>query len=70
MKTYAYLTDDCEEDKKVKGTKECVIQRELKFNDYKDCLLNDNVVSKSQQRYKSERHDVYTEQATTIITDC
>ena len=58
-KTYSYLTDDCEEDKKTKGTKKCVIKRELKFNDYKDCLLNDTVVLKSQQRFKSERHDVY-----------
>ena len=60
-KTYSYLTDDCEENKKAKRTKKCVIKRELKFNDYKDCLLNDKVVLKSQQRFKSERHDVYTE---------
>ena len=33
----------------------------LKFNDYKDCLLNDKVVLKSQEKFKSERHDVYTE---------
>ena len=39
-KTYSYLTDDCEEDKKPKGTKKCVIKRRLKFSDYKDCLLN------------------------------
>ena len=31
-KTYSYLTDDCEEDKKTKGTKKCVIKRRLKFN--------------------------------------
>ena len=37
-KTYPYLTDDCKEDKKPKGTKTCVIKRKLKFNDYKDCL--------------------------------
>ena len=36
-------------------------KRELKFNNYKDCLLKDKVVLKSQQRFKSERHDVYTE---------
>ena len=35
-KTYSYLADDCEEDKKAKRTKKCVINRELKFNDYKD----------------------------------
>ena len=26
-KTYSYLADDCEEDKKAKGTKKCVIKR-------------------------------------------
>ena len=60
-KTYSYLTDDCKEDKKAKGTKKYVIKRELKFNNYKDCLLNDKVVLKPQQRFKSERHDVYIE---------
>ena len=59
-KTYSYLTDDCNEDKKAKGTKKCVNLR-LKFNDYKDCLLNNEIMLKSQQRFKSERHDVYTE---------
>ena len=38
-KTYSYLTDDCKEDKKAKGTKKCVIKRRLKFIDYKGCLL-------------------------------
>ena len=65
-KTYAYLTDNCKEDKKAKGTKKCVIKRAIKFNDYKDCLLNDKVVLKSQQRFKSERHDVYTEEVNKI----
>ena len=65
-KTYAYLTDDCKEDKKAKGTKKCVIKRVIKFNDYKDCLFNHKVVLKSQQRLKSERHDVYTENVNKI----
>ena len=65
-KTYSYLTDDFKEDKKAKGTENCVIKRELKFNDYKDCLLNDKVVLKSQQRFKSERHEVYAENVNKI----
>ena len=65
-KTYSYLTDDCEEDKKTKGTKKCMIKRERKFNVCKDCLLNDKVVLKSQQRFKSERHDAYTENVNKI----
>ena len=39
-KTYSYLMDDGNNDKKDKGTKKCVIKKILKFNDYKDCLLN------------------------------
>ena len=65
-KTYSYLTDDCKEDKKVKGTKKCVIKRRLKFNDYKYCLLNNEIILKSQQRFKSERHNVYTEEVNKI----
>ena len=60
-KTYSYLTDDWKEDKKAKGTKKCVLKRMIKFDDYKNCLLNGEVVLKSQQRFKSKRHDVYTE---------
>ena len=45
-KTYSYLTDDCKEDKKAKGTKKCVIKRILKFNNYKYCLLNNEIILK------------------------
>ena len=38
-KTSPYLTDDCIEDKKAKGTKKCVLERMIRFNDYKSCLL-------------------------------
>ena len=65
-KTYSYLTDDCKDDKKAKGTKKCVIKRLIEFNDYKDYLLNDKVILKSQQRFKSEKHDVYTENVNKI----
>ena len=60
-KTYWFLTDDGKEDKKAKGTKKCVIKKMIKFNDYKKCLLNDKVILKSQQRFTSKKHDIYTE---------
>ena len=65
-KTYSHLMDDCGSDKKAKGTKKCVIKRRLKFNYYKDCLLNNKIMLKSQQRFKSERHDVYTQEVNKI----
>ena len=52
--------------KKQKEQKKCVIKRRLKFNDYKDCLLNNETILKSQQRFKSERHGVYTEEINKI----
>ena len=60
-KTYSYLTDDGKEGKKAKATKKCVIKKIINFNDYKKCLLNDEVMLKSQQRFISKKHDVYTE---------
>ena len=33
----------------------------IKFNDYKNCLLKDKVLLKSQQRFISKKHVVYTE---------
>ena len=60
-KTFPYLTDDCKEDKTAKGTKKCVIKRMIEFNDYKNSLLKGEALLKSQQRFISKKHDIYTE---------
>ena len=36
--TYSYSTDDGSEDKKAKGTRKCIIQRNVKFENYKNSL--------------------------------
>ena len=48
-KTYSFVTDDGKEGKKAKGTKKCIIKKMIEFNDYKKCLLNDELILKSQQ---------------------
>ena len=48
------------------GQKKCVVKNELRFSYYKDCLFNNNVILKSQQRFKSELHNVYTEEVNKI----
>ena len=58
-KTYSYLTDDGKENKKAKGTKKCVIKKMIKFNDYKKCLLNDEVILKSQQRFIEVKNTMF-----------
>ena len=65
-KTYPYLMDDGNSDKKAKGTKKCVIKRILKFNDFKNYLMKNKAILKSQQRFKSETHNVYTEEVNKI----
>ena len=57
-KPYSSLIDDFNSDKKAKGTKKCVIKKIL--NDYKDCLLNNEIILKSHQRFKKEA-EIYTE---------
>ena len=52
--------------KRAKGTKKCAIKRRFKFNDYKDCLLNREIIIKSQQKFKNEKQDVYTEEINKI----
>ena len=60
-KTYSYLMDDNSEIKKSKGTKKCVIKRELMFDNYKACLFHNKIILKSQQRFKRSYRKVYTE---------
>ena len=89
-KTYSYLKENSNENKKANGKKKCVIKRKLKFQDYKNCLRATQIeniknylekkkidvdclkedknkrILKKQQRFKSERHNVFTEEINKI----
>ena len=65
-KTHAYLRDDNPGKWKEKETKKCVIERRLMFENYIDCLLNNEMILKLQQRFKSDHHNVYTKQINKI----
>ena len=74
-KTYSYLIDGYNDEdyeknktisKKAKGTKKCVIKRELMFDNYKESLLDNKVILKSHQRFRSDHHEVYTEEINKI----
>ena len=58
-KCYAYLMDDGNVDKKAKGTKKCVIKRLIMYDDYRESF---NKKKRRQQRFKGDRHDVYTQE--------
>ena len=65
-KTYSYLMDNDCEVKKAKGTKKCIIKWRIMFVNYADCLFNDKIILKSQQRFKSNHQKVYTEEVNKI----
>ena len=43
-----------------------MIKREIVFENYTDWLLNKKNVYRSQQRFKSYNHDIYTEETNQI----
>ena len=65
-KAYAYLDEDGNEYKKSKCTKRCVMKQKLIFQNFKDCLFNNKTAYRSQERFKSYNHDVYTEEVNKI----
>ena len=61
-KTYAFKLDDDKETKRAKGTKKCVIKKDLTFENYKESVFKNKIIIRSQLRFKSDHHNVYTEE--------
>ena len=61
-KCYSYLTDDGKIDKKAKGTKKYVIKRCIMFDNYLECLEEKKKIFKSQKGFRSDAHNVYTQE--------
>ena len=53
-------------EKKLQRNKKCVIKRKNMFGNYTNCLFNDKIILKLQQRFKSYLHNVYTEEVKKI----
>ena len=58
---YSYLIDENFADKKTKRTKKYVQEQKINFQDYKKYLEKKKTILKSQQRFRSEEHNVFTE---------
>ena len=57
---YAYKVFNGKEEKKSKGTKKCVIKKQISFQDYKDCYETQKPLYRSQLRFISKKHVIYT----------
>ena len=58
--------DGDSENKKAKGIRRCVVKRRVMFENYKDSLFNNKTTMRSQLRFKSDHHNVYTEEVNKI----
>ena len=58
--------DNDSENKKAKIIKKCVIKRRLTFENYEDSFFNDKTILRSQLRFKSDHHNVYTREVNKI----
>ena len=63
LKMCSYLPDDGYVDKEAMGTKKSAAKQEIQFEDYKNCLENNKIILKSQQRFRSEAHNVFSKTA-------
>ena len=46
--------------------KKCIVKREITFKNYADALFNDEVIIRSQQRFRGYHHRVCTEEVNKI----
>ena len=58
--------DDDSDKKKAKGTKKAVIKCLIMYENYTDSLYNGMVILRSQQRFKSDHHKLYTEEVNKV----
>ena len=65
-----YTDEDYEKNrianKKAKGTRKCVVKRKILFNNHLDSLFKNKVLYRSQQRFRSDHHKVYTKEVNKI----
>ena len=58
--------DNESENKKAKVVKRCIVKRRLMFENYKDSLFNNKTIMRSQLRFKSDHHNVYTDEVNKV----
>lgn len=65
-KMYCVQADNMDKMKKAKGVKRNVLKKEIGFDDYVNCLMNNSTIAKTQNSFRSKNHKVFTIQQTKI----
>ena len=59
-KMYSMMTEDGKEKKTGKGIKKSVLKKEVRHQDFKDCLMEKREYEHSMVNFRSQRHQVFT----------
>ena len=59
-KMYTLKLDNEQEKKTGKGIKKSVLKKEIKHDDYRNCLFNQQEYSHSMKTFRSQQHELYT----------
>ena len=69
-KLYAFLRNDSSKgkvsEKKAKGTKKCIIKKQLTYEDFKNAVIDNKTTKRKQLRFRSDHHYVFTEETNKI----
>ena len=65
-KQYAYLTEKNKCGKRCKGVRKAVVELDINFKDYKDCVFNRKTLIVEQKGIKSFNHELYTVKETKL----
>ena len=65
-KLYSYKMFEGEEEKKCKGIKKNVIKKNIKFEDYKDCLFSRRDHMRKMNVIRSYNHELFSEEVNKI----
>ena len=66
---YSFLVDDDSEHKKAKGVNENFVEK-IRYNEYKDVLLNKEYLRNSMNRIQSKNHRLGTYETNKISLSC
>ena len=64
------ILEDGKDKKKCKGVKKSVVEKEIKFEHYKECLFSGEKQMRSMRTFQSELHDIYTKEVNKIALSC
>ena len=65
-KAYSFTLTDLSEEKKLKGIGKTTIKKDIKFNDYKNCLFNNEKQLNRMYTMNSENHIMYINEVNKI----